>query len=93
MFEEQRAAPREKLALALKLSDGTLAVTKDVSASGLCVRLTHPQQLGSRVQFELASASAPLTFSSEGKVVRRQSMDGVEHVGIQFTSTRLSPQD
>lgn len=94
MLREHRATPRVAIALALKLSDGSLAVTHNVSASGLCVELTHKQKLGNRrVHLELHLANARLTFISEGKVVRRELMDGAERVAVQLMSARLTSED
>lgn len=93
MFEENRATPRETIALVLMLEDGSLAVTQNVSASGLCLRLSLNQQLGNRVHLQVDLVSAGLSFVSEGKVVRRENKDGAARVAIKFTSARLKSAD
>lgn len=93
MFVERRAAPREKLALAIRLDDGSLSVTDNLSCSGLCLRMSGHQALADEVSFRLHQPDARLTFVGDAKVVRRELRDGETFVALRFVTARLKSID
>jgi len=70
MSADQRAETRERIALPLKLSDGSHAVTRDVSASGLYFEVDGPYLLGRTVDFELQLPNARMKFTATAELVR-----------------------
>ena len=53
MFEEHRIEPREFLALPLTLGDGSTAVTRDISASGMYFQIKGSYTMTGPVLFEM----------------------------------------
>lgn len=88
-FEEQRVAPRERLALPLKLSDGVCAVTRDISPTGLFFELEGWHLVGGHVHFELQLLEARVKFTSSGEVVRLEHSNGTTGVAIRWLASRL----
>lgn len=70
MFSEQRVDPREPLALPLKLEDGSSAVTRDVSASGMYFEIQGSYVMAGPVTFEMQLAELGVKFTAEGEIVR-----------------------
>jgi hypothetical protein len=93
MTREQRAQPRERLALPLKLSGGGRAVTRDVSASGLYFQLEGPYRLGHLVDFELELAHAHMKFTAIGQLVRIDRLGPVTGVAVKLLNPRLTSTD
>ena len=62
MFEEQRIAPRERLSLPLKLRDGSQALTRDISATGLFFEMEGEHLLSGLVDFEMQLPEARMKF-------------------------------
>lgn len=75
---EARKAPRSALALALEIDDGRrggrLAVTRNVSAAGLCVNTPSRFVPGSRVELRLHDASGRVT-TMRAEVARVEDCD------------------
>ena len=74
MFIEQRREPRESLALPLTLDDGSAAVTRDISPSGMYFEINNWHPMSGAVVFEMQLTERRLKFKAEGQIVR------VEHV-------------
>lgn len=93
MSEEQRQAPREPLALPVKLQSGESGVTKNISASGVMFELDRVQQIGSVVDFEihLDTPDGPLKLVAHGKVVRVTEQGARTGVAVQLVESRLEP--
>jgi hypothetical protein len=92
MFKEQRTEPRESLALPLKLGDGSAAVTRDISASGMYLEIDGKHQIEGAVIFEMHLAAARIKFTAEGEIVRLEHKhDGSTGVAVRLVSPKLEP--
>ena len=91
MFKEQRIEPRESLALPLKMGDGSAAVTRDISASGMYLEINGQHQLRGAVVFEMHLAAARMKFTAEGEIVRLEHKDGSTGVAVRLVSPKLEP--
>jgi hypothetical protein len=89
MFEEQRVEPRERLALPLKLGDGTPAVTRDVSATGLFFVTDGEYAMEGLVDFEMHLLEARMKFTSIGRIIRLEFSDGRTGVAVRLMNPRL----
>lgn len=93
MFEEQRAEPRERIALPLKLADGAHAVMRDISASGLYFVIEGAHVLSGPVDFELQLPELAMKFSASGEIVRVELQDGRTGVAVRLVNPRLDAMD
>lgn len=91
MFFEQRLDPREHLALPLKLGDGSSAITRDISASGMYFEITGIHPMDGLVDFELHLADANMKFTAEGEIVRIEHSSGKTGIAVKLRSPRLEP--
>jgi hypothetical protein len=89
MFIEHRADPRERLALPLRLLDGTHAVTRDISASGIFFEMAGHHEVGGLVDFEMQVAELRVRFTAVGRIVRVEHRFGVTGVAVKLLSPRL----
>lgn len=89
MFEEQRVEPRERLALPLKLGDGTPAVTRDVSATGLFFVTEGEYTIEGLVDFEMHLLEVRMKFTSAGRIIRLEYSDGRTGVAVRLMNPRL----
>jgi hypothetical protein len=91
MFLEQRAEPRESLALPLKLGDGATAVTRDISPSGMYLEIRGDHTMGGTVYFEMDLAEARMKFTAEGHIVRLEHREGLTGVAVRLVHPHLEP--
>lgn len=93
MFSDHRKAPREPLALPVKLQSGEKGVTQNISASGVMFELDRVQQIGSVVDFEihLDTPDGPVKLVAHGKVVRVTEDGARTGVAVQLIESRLEP--
>ncbi len=93
MFSEHRNAPREPLALPVRLQSGEKGVTQNISASGVMFELDRVQQIGSVVDFEihLDTPDGPVKLVAHGKVVRVTEQGKRTGVAVQLVDSRLEP--
>jgi PilZ domain len=70
MFIERRREPREALALPLQLADGSAAVTRDISPSGMYLEINCATLQLHRLFFEMHLAEAGMRLTAEGEVLR-----------------------
>lgn len=89
MFSEQRREPRELLALPLKLGDGSSAVTRDVSASGMYLEIDGLHQLTGLVVFEMNLSGARMKLTAEGEIVRIEHREGSTGVAVKLRTPRI----
>ena len=82
-------APRERLELPLRLRDGSCAVTRDISATGLFFEMEGLHLLGGLVDFELHLVEARVKFTSSGEIVRLEHKDGRTGVAVRLLAPRL----
>ncbi len=88
---EHRAEHREALELPVQLGDGTAAVTRDISASGMYLEIPGFHQLDGAVVFEMKLAQARVKFTAEGTIVRVEHLDGSTGVALKLHAHRLEP--
>jgi hypothetical protein len=93
MVNVKRGESREELCLPLKLVDGTLAVTWDVSSDGMYVMMDGVRQLSGMVFFEMHMPEARVKFSAVGEVVRLDHRGSSTGVALRLSSQRLEPLD
>jgi hypothetical protein len=91
-FKEQRLDPRERLALPLRLRDGSHAVTRDISASGLFFEMAGEHAVFGLVDFEMRLPEH-MKFSAVGQIVRVEYRFGTTGVAVKLISPRLEPLD
>jgi hypothetical protein len=91
MSVEHRIEPREPLALPLQLDDGTRAVTRNISASGMYLEIRGEHTLGVSVVFEMDLLNAHMRFTAQGQIVRVEHHDGLTGIAVQLHETKLDP--
>lgn len=89
MFEEQRAEPRERLSLPIRLGDGARAMTRDISPTGLFFEIDGEVPMGGLVDFEMHLNEARMKFSSVGEIVRVEHRDGKTGVAVRLMAPKL----
>jgi hypothetical protein len=89
MFIEQRAEPRESLALPLNLGDGCPAVTRDISPSGMYFEIAGWHHITGAVVFEMHLGDGGLKFTAEGEIVRIEHIPGKTGFAVRLLSPRL----
>jgi hypothetical protein len=93
MFRERRLEPREPVALPLKLADGCSAITRDISPSGMYLRILGERTIEGIVYFEMDLAEAQMRFSAEAQIVRIERKDGHTGIAVRLISPRLEILD
>jgi hypothetical protein len=93
MFKEQRVEPRERLAMPLRLRDGSHAVTRDISASGLYFEMDGTHEVQGLVDFEMELPDLHMKFKAVGKIVRVEHNFGITGVAVKLLSPRLEPME
>jgi hypothetical protein len=89
MFIEQRADPRERLALPLQLRDGARALTRDISAHGIFFEIEGMHDMHGVVDFELQLAEVGMRFTAVGEIVRIEYRGSRTGVAVRLVSPRL----
>lgn len=92
-FVEQRIEPREVLALPLKLEDGSAAVTRDISPTGMYLEISGVHSLQGPVVFEMQLADARMKFVAQGEIVRIEHHDGSTGVAVKLHAPRLEASE
>jgi hypothetical protein len=91
MFVEQRIEPREPLAMPLQLEDGSTAVTRDISASGMYFEIRGSYALAGPVVFEMQLAELGVKFTAEGDIVRVERRAGRTGFAVRLRRPRFAP--
>jgi hypothetical protein len=91
MQEERRLEPRERLELPLRLRDGSHAVTRDISASGLYFEMNGEHEVDGLVDFEMQLPDLHMKFTAVGQIVRVEHRFGITGVAVKLLSPRLEP--
>lgn len=89
MFEEHRVEPRERLALPIVLADGSHAMTRDISPTGLFFEMEGERAMSGLVDFEMYLMEAGMKFTSVGEIVRVEHHDGKTGVAVRLLAPRL----
>jgi hypothetical protein len=91
MFTEQRGEPREAVALPLRLGDGSSAVTRDISPSGMYLRIRGCPDLRGTLFFEMDLQELHMKFTAQGRVVRLEHCEGFTGIAVRLDFPRLEP--
>ncbi len=91
MFIEHRADPRERLALLLRLRDGSHAVTRDISASGIFFEMPGEHHVAGLVDFEMQVPDLRVKFTAVGRIVRVEHRFNTTGVAVKLIAPRLEP--
>ena len=91
MSGEQRVDPREPLALPLRLGDGRIAVTRDISPTGMYLEIQGDCSLSGPFVFEMEVAELGLKFTAEGEIVRVERHETRTGFAIRLRRPRLTP--
>jgi hypothetical protein len=91
MHEERRLDPRERLALPLRLLDGSHAVTRNISASGLYFEMNGEHEVDGLVDFEMQLPDLHMKFTAVGQIVRVEHRFGITGVAVKLLSPLLEP--
>jgi hypothetical protein len=89
MPKEKRTDSREPLALPVRLDDGTVAVTRNLSASGMYLEIDGFHQLEGPVVFELQLAGPGIKMTAQGEVMRIDHWAGKTGVALRLIAPRL----
>jgi hypothetical protein len=89
-MEERRSEPRQLMALPVKLGDGSVGVTRDISPSGIYLSTSTDHQVGQHVVFEMESTAGQLVFTAEGEIVRVERDNGVVGIAVNLSTQKLS---
>jgi hypothetical protein len=89
MSSERRAQTRQCLALPVRLGDGSCAVTRDVSASGMYFELDGPYRLGAIVDFELEWPPSRIKFTAVAQLVRVEQLGARTGIAVRWIAPRL----
>lgn len=93
MITEQRAYRRENLVMALRMADGSSAVTRDISPHGLYFTARAGLRPQRWVQVEVELPHAGLRFLADGEVVRLEPGADFTGVALKLHGGRLLPLD
>lgn len=93
MHQEQRADPREPLALPITLGDGTQAVTRDIGPEGLYFLMPAGKTIDDWVALAFEMPRARLKFTAAGEVVRIDRHEHCTGVALRLHGARLVPLD
>lgn len=93
MPDDTRATPREPIALPVKLADGRVGITRDISASGLYLEFEGHAPTGGGIEFEMQVPEARMTFRAHGWIVRVERHDGRTGLAVKLLDARLEPME
>ena len=95
MSEPKRRHERVPSAIPFILEDGSGAITRDLSPSGVYFETEGDLEVGSTIRFSLAfdNPSGDLLFTCVAKVVRIRPVDGKLGVGAQIVESELERKD
>jgi hypothetical protein len=94
MTQEQRANPREPIALRFTLPDGRPAVTRNIGAGGMYFVMPSGGPLNRWLLFGYEMSGTGLRFCATGEVVRTEhGRDGTTGVAVAWHSPSLRITD
>ena len=87
MYEERRRAQRYRLAVPVRLQNGSTGITRDISTSGIFFETEHGHTIGDTVQLSVQLGEA--SIQCEGRVVRLEQLEGKFGIAVDLTSYRF----
>jgi len=95
MSEQKRRHERVASAIAFSLEDGTTAITRDISPSGVYFESDGGLAVGTVLRFDLGfdSASGGLMLRCVARVVRVNQENGKNGVAAEIIESRLERKD
>lgn len=91
MFLEQREDPRHAVELPLKLGDGSEAVARNISASGMYIEIRGDRPANGTIFVELDVPDTGMRLSASGHIVRLEHREGVTGIAVRLESPQLRP--
>lgn len=91
MFVEKRIEPRIPMALPIRVTGALDAVTRDISPSGMYLRLQGTHTLEGTLLFEMHLEESNMRFTAQGSVVRVEHRGGFTGVAVRLAAGRLDP--
>jgi hypothetical protein len=91
MSEEKRELPRESIGLRVRLGDGRVGVTRDISASGMFLEFEGPPPVSGTIMFEMEVPASRLKFVAQGWIVRIEQKEGRTGVAVKLIDPMLAP--
>ena len=88
-FVEHRSEPREALVLPVRLGDGSEALTRDISPSGMYFEIRGDPGLRGTLLLEMEFGEANMKFSAEGRIVRIEHREGCTGIAVKLLSPKL----
>lgn len=89
MWIERRREPRVPMVLPLRVGDGLVATTRDISPSGLYFEIPDGDVPEGTLHFEMDLEEANMKFTARGTVVRVERRDGITGVAVKLFAGRL----
>jgi hypothetical protein len=91
MTEDPRETLREPIALPVRLADGRIGVTRDISPGGLFLEFDGPAPWDGGIDFEMEVPEARMKFSAQGWIVRVECREGRTGVAVKLLNARIEP--
>ena len=89
MFVEKRTEPRIPIALPVLVVGALEAVTRDISPSGMYLRVQGVHAFEGALQFEMNLEESNMKFTAKGSVVRVEHRHGFTGVAVMLAAGRL----
>lgn len=93
MHTERRSSARDTLALPIALADGSPAVTRNVSATGMFFTVPAGYRVDDWMRIEFEVPSAGLRFSAAGEVVRVERGEREDGVALRLHAPQLTAME
>ena len=90
MFEEHRVEPRQPIEAPLRM-DGTEAIARNISPSGMYVEIRGDRPVDGTVIIEMEWPEEHLRFRAQGRIVRMEHRDGLTGIALKLESPQLEP--
>ncbi len=75
----------------VRLGDGSAAVTRDISASGMFIEIKGECAITGPVVFEMQLAELGVKFTAEGEIVRVERHDDTTGFAVRLIHPKLEP--
>jgi hypothetical protein len=90
MFSEKRSEPRVRMAMPIRVGGTFDAVTRDISPSGIYVRLRGRHAIEGPLDFEIDREESNMKFVAQGEVVRVEHRRGFTGIAVRLLAGRLA---
>ena len=87
MHEDRRRSQRYRLAVPVRLQDGSTGIARDISTSGIFFETERGHSIGDTVNLSVQLGEA--SIQCEGRVVRLEQVEGKFGIAVDLTSYRF----